>query len=418
MHKSVTVNEETGQDDIGPIGHTMILPEGAEPNGEFFEWLRRMRETEPVSYNPTNGLWSVFGHDEIKEVMANPGVFVNDLSALTPPQEDYDIFFKGNIAAMDDPQHRQFRQLVQKVFSARYIGSLEERLTGIVTGMVDSITGKDRFDIAEAVAFPFPATVIASILGAEREDVPRFAQWAELLHVGSTSVAGLNHAAKNLRSLNAYLFDLIAKRRAEPQDDLISLLIGAELEGRRLADDEIVGFAGVLLMGGITTTAALISNLVLMFDRHPEEWARVRADRTLVTKAIEETVRIRPSFSSFLRMTTEDTELGGEYIPGGSILKIWVSSANRSEAHYPEPERFDIDREANRHSGFGQGIHFCIGAPLARLEGRIALNLLLDRFTELRVDHSLPITFLNSDDMIGASRLPCVAVPAQASSDK
>jgi cytochrome P450 len=409
MHASGTANEGLERE---TAGHATALPVGAEPNAEFFAWLRRMRDTEPVSFDPTTGLWSVFGRDEAVQAMTNPSLFVNDLSSLTPPQEDYDTFFKGNIAAMDEPRHRQFRGLVQKVFSARYIGSLEEKLTGIATGLVDGFTGEERFDVAESLAFPFPVTVIADILGADLKDVDQFAQWADLLHVGSNSMDGLNNAARNIRSLNAYIFDLIDKRRAERHDDLISLLIDAELDGHRLADDEIVGFAGVLLMGGITTTAALISNIVLTFDQHPEDWARVRADRTLVPKAIEEIIRLRPSFSSFLRMVAEDTELGGEFIPGGSIMKIWVSSANRDATAFPDAERFDIDRTPNRHNGFGQGIHFCIGAPLARLEGRIAFNLLLDRFTELRVDHDSPISFLDTNDMIGATRLPAVAVPA------
>jgi cytochrome P450 len=404
-----TINNGAAED---AVGHTEILPQGAEPNAEFFAWLQRMRDTEPVSFDPTTGLWSVFGREEAVQVMTSPDVFVNDLSSLTPPQEDYDVFFKGNIAAMDEPRHRKFRQLVQKVFSARYIAGLEEKLTGIATGLVDSITGQERFDIAASLAFPFPVTVIADILGADLEDTDKFAAWAELLHVGSNSLDGLNNAAKHLKSLNAYIFDLIDKRRVEPRDDLISLLIAAELEGHKLADDEIVGFAGVLLMGGITTTAALISNIVLTFDQHPDLWARVRADRTLVPKAIEEVVRMRPSFSSFLRMAAEDTELGGEFVPGGSIMKIWVSSANRDAAHWQDPDVFDIDRESNRHNGFGQGIHFCIGAPLARLESRIAFNLLLDRFTELKVDHDRPITFLDTNDMIGATQLPVVTVPA------
>jgi cytochrome P450 len=393
-------------------------PAGAEASAEFFDWLRHMRDTEPVSFDPATGLWSVFGHAETVHVMSNPEVFSSDLSSITPPQEDYDVFFKGNIAGMDDPQHGQFRGLVQKVFGSRYIAGLEDRLTGIATGLVDEITGKERFDLATSLAYPFPVTVIADILGAEREDIPQFAEWAELLHASSASVEGLNTAAGHLRSLNAYMFDLVRKRRAAPREDLISLLIGAELQGRRLADDEIVGFAGVLLMGGITTTAAMITNIVLTFDRHPGEWDRVRADRTLVPQAVEEIVRMRPSFSSFVRMTTRDAELGDEYIPGGSIVKVWVSSANRDAGHFPDSERFDIDRSPNRHSGFGKGIHFCIGAPLARLEGRIAFNLLLDRFASLRVDRDSPITFLDTNDMVGASRLPVVAVPAQAVSGK
>ncbi|MCZ4123114.1 cytochrome P450 [Streptomyces sp. H39-S7] len=380
-----------------------------EANADFFAWLRRMRDTEPVSYDPATNTWSVFGHAETMHIVSNPEIFSNDLSAITPPQEDYDVFFQGNIAGMDDPQHGKFRGVVSKVFSARYIAGLEDRLTGIATELIDGVGDKEQFDLAVDFASPFPVAVITDILGADREDASLFAEWANLLHASDASMDGVMAAAMNLRTLNAYMFDIIRKRRAAPQDDLISLLIGAEVEGRRLTDAEIVGFAGVLLMGGITTTAALISNIILLFDRSPGDWAKVRADRTLVPKAIEEIVRLRPSFSSFVRMTTCDTELGDEYIPAGSLVKIWVSSANRDAAQFPDAERFDIHRSPNRHAGFGKGIHFCIGAPLARLEGRIAFNLLLDRYADVRVDRSRDITFLDTGDMLGALRLPVTA---------
>ncbi|MFD0652966.1 cytochrome P450 [Streptomyces malaysiensis] len=211
-----------------------------------------------------------------------------------------------------------------------------------------------------------------------------------------------------LKSLNSYMFEQIRRRRAEPRDDLITTLVQAEMDGRRLEDEEIVGFAGVLLMGGITTTAALISNIVLTFDRFPELYTEVRADRSLVPQAIEEVVRIRPSFSNFVRMTAEDVELGGQIIPAGELVHVWISSANRDTSAFQDPDRFDIHRENNRHVGFGQGIHYCIGAPLARLESRIAFNLLLDRYRSIQVVPDADIEFLDTSDMIGASRLPVV----------
>ncbi len=384
-----------------------------EVNAGFYGWLRKMRETEPVSLDPATGVWSVFGHAEAVQVVNAPETYGNDLSAITPPQEDYDVFFKGNIAAMDDPQHRQFRRLVGKVFSARYITSKEEELTRLAEELLGRVAGKRRFDLAKEFATPFPVTVIADILGAPRADGPQLAAWAAAVHGDqNTGVDKLRSSAENLKLLNTYLFDLIARRRAEPREDLVSLLTGVELEGRRLADDEIVGFVGVLLMGGISTTAALITNIVLTFDRFPELWAEVRDRRELVPQAIEEVVRLHPSFSQFVRMTKSEAELGGQVIPAHSMVRVWVCSANRDEAVFPDAERFDLHRQGPRHIGFGHGTHFCIGAPLARVEGRIAFNLLLDRYREYRVMHEAGVGLLDTADMIGATRLPVAVTRA------
>ncbi|MFD7915067.1 cytochrome P450 [Streptomyces sp. NPDC059752] len=377
-----------------------------EPDAQFFAELRKMRENEPVFYDPMTGQWDVFRYADAQHVMSSNHIFQNDLTELTPPQEDYDLFFIGNIAAKDQPRHRQLRQLVSKAFSARYMAGLEPHVTEIATGLLDELQGREVFDLAEDFASVFPVLMIADILGTPREDSKLFAQWAHALHTGVPSMKGMLDNAKHYRGLNSYMFDLIKKRRAAPKDDLISLLLEARVEGERLQDVDIIGFVGILLLGGISTSSALVTNIALLFDRAPDAWREVRADRSLVPAAIEEIVRLRPSFTNARRMTSCETELGGHVIPEGEVVRVWIPSANRDDAHFENPDRFDIHRTGNRHIGFGHGIHYCIGAPLARLEGSTAFNLLLDRYAELEVVHGDGVTLLDTGSMLGAERLP------------
>jgi cytochrome P450 len=209
----------------------------------------------------------------------------------------------------------------------------------------------------------------------------------------------------------AYLREHCADRRANPRQDLISRLATVEANGERLSDEEVVNFSIVLLMAGHITTTALLGNTVLCLDEHPEVWAQMRADRSLVEPAIEEVLRYRPSFTQVGRVTTIETELAGQIIPADAIVTPWLLSANRDEREFADPDRFDIHRSGNHHLAFGHGIHFCIGHLLARLEARVAVGILLDRYAEIRLAPQTQLEFY-SRGIFAAREVPVSVRPA------
>ncbi|MGH8963971.1 MAG: cytochrome P450, partial [Actinomycetes bacterium] len=370
-------------------------------------------ETQPVQpvLQDDNQLWQVFSYADVSRILSDTVTFSSDTTTFNPPQADLDLFTRGNIVVMDPPRHRKMRTLVSQVFTPRVVAGLAPRIADITTSLLDAAGGTGRFDLVDVLAYPLPVTVIAELLGVPAQDLPRFRIWAEALFdqqmVDATTVPTeelVNAFAPTIHELNEYLLGHIRARRQHPADDLISRLIAAEVDSERLADEEIVGFAGVLLLAGHVTTTALLGNAVLCFDRHPPAAAAVRADRDLLPAAIEEVLRFRSPFPRLARVTTTDAELGGHTIPAGQLVIPWIAAANRDAARFPDPDRFDIHRNSHSHLAFGHGIHFCIGAPLARLEAKIALDILLTRYQDIAVDGS--IEFQNPWQMISVKRLP------------
>ncbi|MGH3882820.1 MAG: cytochrome P450 [Pseudonocardiaceae bacterium] len=384
-----------------------------DPADAVFAWFRTMLDTQPV-YLDDNQLWQVFSYADVARILSDPATFSSDTTAaFNMPQPDLDLFDKGNIVTKDPPRHRKLRTLVSQVFTPRVVAGLAPRITEITTSLLDAADGADRFDLVDALAYPLPVTVIAELLGVPAQDQPRFRTWAEVLFdqqtVDATTLVTeeiVNAMAPTVREMNEYMLAHIRRCRRQPTDDLIGKLTTAEVDGERLADEEIMGFASVLLFAGHITTTALLGNAVLCFDRHPEAAAAVRADRDLLPAAIEEVLRFRSPFPRLARVTTTDTEIGGHAVPAGQLVIPWVGAANRDAARFPEPDRFDVHRNSTGHLAFGHGIHFCIGAPLARLEAKIALDILLERYQELAVDVAGPIEFHNPWQMISVKRLP------------
>ncbi|KJS53525.1 cytochrome P450 [Streptomyces rubellomurinus subsp. indigoferus] len=378
----------------------------------LFDWLDGMRAGEPVHLDERTGSWHVFGYPEVARVYADPGLFSSDLGSLMPSQPELELFGRGNFVRMDPPRQQELRRLVGRAFTPRTVADLEPRIAAITDGLLDAV--EDRAELVGALAYPLPIVVIAELLGVPAEDRERFRGWADVMLSGTMRadevVVGaetLRSYAPTLREMFDYFTGQVRARRARPGEDLISLLVAAEVDGRRLDDGEIASFAIVLLVAGHVTTTAVLGTTVLLLDAHPEAAAVLRADRSAVPTAIEEVLRCRPPFTRNLRRTTRDAELGGRTIPADTAVSVWLAAANRDPAWFPDPLAFDIRRSPNPHLAFGHGIHFCLGAPLARLESRIALNRLFDRFADLRVDRAGGVEYFPSPAMLfGARRLP------------
>jgi len=312
---------------------------------------------------------------------------------------------------MDGVPHAKLRKIVSKVFTPKVVAGLEPRIAEVTAELLDGVAGQDRFDLIEELAYPLPVIVIAELLGVPGEDRPLFKQWVDAMFNGREEIfieadgdekVVMDGAEEVLR----YIAEHVAKRRLEPGDDLLSKLVQAEVDGERLTEAEIVNFGFVLLLTGHITTTMLLGNAVLCLDAYPEWQERARADRSVVPAVIEESLRLLPPFAAVSRLTNSGVELSGQHIPANELLMVWLAAANRDEVAFPEPDAFDPARDPNNHLSFGRGVHFCLGAPLARLEGRIALNILLDRFPRLRTDPQDGPTFKTIPIMTGIDKLP------------
>jgi cytochrome P450 len=380
---------------------------------DFLAWLEASRAHGQVHFDDKQQCWQVLGHPEASTILSDPAVFSSDLSALQPDQDDFALFQRGNFVGMDPPQHRKLRTLVSQAFTPRVVADLEPRIAELTTELLDR--AGERFDLIDALAYPLPVIVIAELLGIPISDRGLFRRWADVLlgqevdpdralrEVGEQAMTAV---APTMREMNVYFLEHIRSRRASPGSDLTSKLVQAEVDGERLSDEEIIGFVGLLLIAGHITTTATLGNSVVSFQDNPDAVAEVRADPSLLPAAIEEVLRVRTPFPRLGRITKVDAEVGGVHIPAGQVVLPWLTAANRDERVFAEPHRFDIHRTPNPHLTFGHGIHFCLGAPLARLEAGVALRLLLERYRDVEVTGDEQVEHRNPWTMVAVTRLP------------
>jgi len=348
-----------------------------------FSWLADMREHNPVFRDERTRLWQVFRYEDILEILT-------DYSRFSSHAYDFmGGFLANSLIAKDPPDHRKLRNLVNLAFTPRAVARLSDRITQITQELLDAVRDKGSADIVADIAFPLPAKVIADLLGVPAEDWDIFQRWARIDSAGAASRRESGQPMQD--EMFRYFTTLLEERRRSPREDLISSLSVAEVDGERLSQTELLSFCTLLLAAGQETTKNLISNAIVCLTDYPESMQRLIDDPDLVPTAIEEILRFLPPVWFLFRQTKEDVELSGQFIPANQVVLAWTASANRDPVRFPDPNRFDIEREPNRHLAFGHGIHFCVGAPLARLEAKIALSMMLQQLKNLQRVEGVPI---------------------------
>jgi cytochrome P450 PksS len=291
-----------------------------------------------------------------------------------------------NMLDVDPPDHGRLRALVQKAFTPKLVDELGGRIEAIAESLLDALAPRASMDLIHDYALPIPTIIIAEMLGVPPSDRARFHRWSRKIVAATPSGWGMIGAIPSALSFLRYIRRLIRLRRAERRDDLVSALVSAEEAGERLNEDELVAMVFLLLIAGHETTVNLIGNGTLALLDHPGEMERLRADPGLGRSGIEELLRFEgPLETATERYAREDAAVGGVTIPRGSLVHAVLASANRDETQFARPDALDLSRDPNRHLAFGLGIHYCLGAPLARLEGRIAFDVLLRRCPDLRL---------------------------------
>ena len=314
------------------------------------------------------------------------------------------------ILEMDEPEHRQHRALVSPAFRTKVLAHWEEQLVGAtVHRLLDAVVARGSADLVRELTFPFPVQVIARILGLPGEDYPRFQRWSlDLISVAVDFEKAVGASA----SLKEYFAGIVAERRRDPRDDLISDLVTAEVDGHTLDDEEIYAFLRLLLPAGVETTFRSSGNLLYGLLTHPEQLEAVRADRSLIPQAIEEGLRWEPPLLGIVRVCTRDTEVCGVPLPAGTVVGVNIGAANRDDTRYRDPDEFDVFRDPKQHVAFGFGPHMCLGMHLARMETRVALDAVLDRLPNLRLDPSGDDIHVHGDIFRSPTSLPVLFDPS------
>lgn len=370
-------------------------------------WYRDMRETAPVRYDEDRETWDVFRYDDVTQVLSDHETFSSDMDLnLGGGLLGEDTPIEHTMIFADPPEHDRLRGVVDEQFRPGTLREFRPEIEHLTTDLLADATGTSRIDIVDDVAYPLPVIVIANLLGVPPEQRDQFKAWSDTMIAAPDELSQgafddvQQQRMQSLFEMVTYFQELIAERRADPQDDLITQLAQSET----LSDQEVLGFCMLLLIAGNITTTNLITNAIWCFTEEGYTDA-VRTGEVDRQQAIEEVLRYRSPVQAMSRVVTADTTLAGKQLDAGDTVTAWIGSANRDDRVFDEPDVFKPERTPNRHIAFGKGIHYCLGAPLARMEADIAIEQLLTEFPSLeRIDE--PLEPVQSSIVYGLEHLP------------
>jgi cytochrome P450 len=402
---------------------TTTAPVEFDPFGDDYfndptEMYRRLRDEAPIYFNEQYGFYAlsrfadvVAAHRDWRGFSSANGI---ELSTLTRDPEL--VRSLGMIIMMDPPEHERFRALVSRVFTPRAVTALEPMVREVITGYLDELDGRDTFDVVADFSAPFPVEIIARMLGVPAEDRQQIRHWLDLsLHREPGEMDPTPEGADAMLQSIGYFVALLAEKRQHPGDDMLSRLSQVSVDRgdgteTQLTDDEIAGFAGLLGGAGAETVTKLVGNAAVLFDRNPTQWQAVVEDRSQVPAAVEEILRLLPPSQYQGRYCTEDRELDSGTVPGGHPVLLITGAATRDPRAFEHPDEMRLDRPAAVSVGFGHGVHSCLGAALARMESRIAIEELADRWDRLEVDTD-GLRRVHMSNVAGYENVPVTAVP-------
>ncbi len=378
---------------VTPVRPVNILSREFKANP--FPFYARLRAEAPVystKLPDKRSAWLVTRYDDVAAVLKDERLVKDRRRVMSPEQLERQPWvpsflrpLERNMLDLDEPDHRRLRALVHKAFTPRIIEQMQGRVQAVADELLSAVASKGHMDVVKDYALPLPLTVITELLGVPSRDQHKFHRWSKAM-VQVASTVSMVRALPSLLRFMRYLRKLIEEKRAHPEDDLLTALVQAEEAGDTLSEDELLAMVFLLLVAGHETTVNLIASGTLALLEHPGQLERLKGDPDIIKTATEELLRYTsPVETATERYAREDVTLHGVTIPKGELVLAVLASANRDEAQFACPDGLDLTRNPNRHLAFGQGVHYCLGAPLARLEGQIAIPTLLSRLPELHL---------------------------------
>jgi cytochrome P450 len=378
----------------GPARFNPLLPEYVV---NPYPQLHRLRAEDPVHWSSTLGVWILTRYTDVHAALRD-----SRFSCMAGRWDQYEKFFlRGGsktspmaemyskwMLQLDPPDHTRLRGLVNKAFTPRVVEAMRPRIQAMVDDIIDRVIESGSMEVMSELAFPLPILVIADLLGVPREDYEKIRNWTHALlpslspAISAQGVARVNDVIIEYRE---YFRALARERQREPKNDMLSALIAARDQGQKLSEEELLATCILLAFAGHATTAQLTGRAVLTLLQNPDQLTKLRDDPSLIGGAIEEVCRYESMLQLVYRTTTEAVTIGDKTIPPRQMVFVSLAGANRDPAQFPDPDRFDITRNSSKHVAFAYGIHYCVGAPLARLEGQIAINTILRRMQDLRL---------------------------------